>query len=219
MASTNNEPNATSDTLPPPPPYISIQDEDENSSYADTLPPPESIQRRPSAPPEYDPSTAPPDVDLLDTKKPGVPADVGGTSSGLGGLTTDGVRRPGVKHYIASTDTLQGIALMYGVEISAIRQANSLFTDDVFARSWLWIPDVPESRRPSPDPDDENKRLVKRFQLISKCKDVEEAWSYMRQQDFNLDAALEQYWSDVAWESKNPLVSEGAGVVAGGGKS
>ena len=54
----------------------------------------------------------------------------------------------------------------------------------------------------------ENKRLVKRFQLISKCKDTEEAWSYMRQQDFNLDAALEQYWSDVAWESKNPLVSE-----------
>ncbi|KAJ3048541.1 hypothetical protein HK097_010446 [Rhizophlyctis rosea] len=204
------------------PPYISLTDDTDTyittpPEDTSTLSIPDPIQRRPSAPPQYDPSTAPADLSS-DTKKPLETG--GGGSSSSDGLTVDGHKRPGVKHFVAATDTLAGIALMYNVEVSAIRQANALFTDDVFARSWLWIPDVPESRRPSPSPDEENKRLVKRFQLISKCKDTEEAWSYMRQQDFNLDAALEQYWSDVAWESKNPLVSEtghGAGGLGTGG--
>ncbi|TPX54569.1 hypothetical protein PhCBS80983_g05883 [Powellomyces hirtus] len=108
-----------------------------------------------------------------------------------------------VTHYVTVTDTLPGLSLKYDVPLDAIRRANSLFFDDIFARSMLLIPFAPKSLSPTADPGDEEKRLVKRFQIVSKCTDSDEAWSYMRQNEFHIEAALEQYWADIKWEKEN----------------
>ncbi|KAG5459560.1 MAG: hypothetical protein BJ554DRAFT_25 [Olpidium bornovanus] len=120
----------------------------------------------------------------------------------------DGRRRrgTGVRHYVTRTDTLVGISLKYGV--SAIRRVNALFADDVCARQFLFIPDVDFSHQPVPsDPDAEKKAAVKRFQIISKCTDPYEAKAYVEGADFDINAALQQYWSDARWEKENPPLS------------
>ncbi|XP_077867486.1 lysM and putative peptidoglycan-binding domain-containing protein 2-like [Saccoglossus kowalevskii] len=46
-----------------------------------------------------------------------------------------------IKHSVSETDTLQGIALKYGVTIEQIKRANKLFTtDSIFLRKVLNIP-------------------------------------------------------------------------------
>lgn len=46
-----------------------------------------------------------------------------------------------IKHFVSSTDTLQGIALKYGVSMEQIRRANRLYaSDSLFLREHLLIP-------------------------------------------------------------------------------
>lgn len=46
-----------------------------------------------------------------------------------------------IKHVVAQTDTLQGLALKYSVTTEQIRNANRLFTNDsLFLRKYLYIP-------------------------------------------------------------------------------
>ncbi|KAJ3152457.1 hypothetical protein HDU86_005638 [Geranomyces michiganensis] len=105
------------------------------------------------------------------------------------------------------TDFLPFLPSTSYTQISAIRRANSLFSDTTLpARSKLFIPlstTAAQSLSPHPSAQDEHKRLVKRFQLVAKCVDADEAWSYMRQNEFVLEAALEQWWGDVKWEKEN----------------
>ncbi|KAI8591227.1 hypothetical protein BDZ88DRAFT_58524 [Geranomyces variabilis] len=119
-----------------------------------------------------------------------------------------------VTHYVLETDTLPGLSLKYNVPIDAIRRANSLFSDTTLpARSKLFIPSPSSSSSslsPTPPATDERKRLVKRFQLVAKCIDADEAWSYMRQNEFMLEQALEQWWADVKWERENGAAAAAA---------
>ncbi|XP_068967715.1 lysM and putative peptidoglycan-binding domain-containing protein 1-like [Bombus flavifrons] len=51
-----------------------------------------------------------------------------------------------LKHTVSTTDTLQGIALKYGVTTEQIRRANRLWaSDSLFLREHLFIPVNPES--------------------------------------------------------------------------
>ncbi|KAI8424902.1 hypothetical protein MSG28_006822 [Choristoneura fumiferana] len=51
-----------------------------------------------------------------------------------------------IKHVMAKGDTLQGIALKYGVTTEKIRRANRLFaTDSLFLREYLLIPVTKDS--------------------------------------------------------------------------
>ncbi|XP_060805367.1 lysM and putative peptidoglycan-binding domain-containing protein 2 [Amyelois transitella] len=51
-----------------------------------------------------------------------------------------------IKHVMAKGDTLQGIALKYGVTMEKIRRANRLFaTDSLFLREYLLIPVTKDS--------------------------------------------------------------------------
>lgn len=64
------------------------------------------------------------------------------------GSTGSQQRRPEhlIKHVVCRTDTLQGLALKYGVTTEQIRRANRLFANDsLFLREYLMIP--------VPDPD------------------------------------------------------------------
>ncbi|XP_063301765.1 lysM and putative peptidoglycan-binding domain-containing protein 2 [Pelobates fuscus] len=50
-----------------------------------------------------------------------------------------------IEHRLSPTDTLQGIALKYGVTMEQIKRANKLFsTDCIFLRKSLSIPVIPE---------------------------------------------------------------------------
>ncbi|KAJ3090049.1 hypothetical protein HK102_004820 [Quaeritorhiza haematococci] len=115
------------------------------------------------------------------------------------------LKKGGVRHYLSIDDTVSGLALKYGVNASTIRRANNIYSDDsLCARSWVFIPEAAKSFRPERGPEDETKALVKRFQLMSKCTDLWEAWSYMRQNDFDIDKAIVQYVEDVEWEKTHP---------------
>ncbi|KAK3931578.1 LysM and putative peptidoglycan-binding domain-containing protein 2 [Frankliniella fusca] len=61
--------------------------------------------------------------------------------------STSSQRRPEhlIKHVVCKTDTLQGLALRYGVTTEQIRRANRLFANDsLFIREFLMIP-VPDT--------------------------------------------------------------------------
>ncbi|KAI8807144.1 hypothetical protein BJ742DRAFT_813601 [Cladochytrium replicatum] len=119
---------------------------------------------------------------------------------------SDATPSAGFWHTVTTKDTLVGISLRYGVPLDDLRRANRIFssTDDIIARARLFIPGSNRTPPPSEeDPELRNKTLVKRFQIVSKCVDVDEAWAYMRASDFDLNAALETYWADVNWEKQN----------------
>lgn len=114
----------------------------------------------------------------------------------------------GVLHWVTSSDTLPGLALRYSVSVASIRTANNLFSGSgIFERGYLLIP-VTNYTGPAiseRSEQDERKALVKRFQLSSKCVHPDEALAYMVKCDYDLDAALENYWSDARWERENPF--------------
>lgn len=63
------------------------------------------------------------------------------------GSTSNHQKRPEqlIKHVVCKTDTLQGLALRYGVTTEQIRRANRLFANDsLFLREYLMIP-VPDT--------------------------------------------------------------------------
>ncbi|KAI9104069.1 hypothetical protein DFS34DRAFT_606852 [Phlyctochytrium arcticum] len=173
-----------------PPPYTLLPS-DHQPSFA----PQGSNESTDSLLPEYDHSSSGTGVSFPTDVKQGFAG-----KSGDGPLGEDGLPLPGVRHYITSSDTLVGLSFKYGADIQNIRRANKLFTDDVIARQYLFIPYATVSHQPRPSLDDIHKTLVKRFQIITKCVDTAEAWSYLRQNEFGLEAALEQYWEDLKWE-------------------
>ncbi|KAI8898314.1 hypothetical protein BC833DRAFT_590373 [Globomyces pollinis-pini] len=107
-----------------------------------------------------------------------------------------------IVHYITNTDTLVGISLRYNITIQKLRQVNRLFTDEVCNRESLIIPGIHYQHQIPMNPDDELKKLIKRFQIQTKCVDYFEAKSYMMQNDYDLDMAVVQYCDDLEWESK-----------------
>ncbi|CAI2179658.1 14562_t:CDS:2, partial [Funneliformis geosporum] len=94
----------------------------------------------------------------------------------------------GTIHHVKKNDTLVGLAFRYGVEIADIRKANRLFDDKIIARSTLIIPNYDgPSLSEKLSEEEENKILVKRFQIQSKCIDPIEAKFYMEQSNYNIE--------------------------------
>jgi hypothetical protein len=83
---------------------------------------------------------------------------------------------------------------------------NKLYSDSIFEKGYILIP-VTNWAGPMVKKDDveDRKMLVKRFSLICKVVDVDEAWSYMRRCDFDLDHAVKEYMGDIEWEEQNPF--------------
>ncbi|XP_056134975.1 lysM and putative peptidoglycan-binding domain-containing protein 2 [Lampris incognitus] len=85
-----------------------------------------------------------------------------------------------IEHRVTDSDTLQGIALKYGVTMEQIKRANKLFSNDcIFLRNSLNIPVVSEKRSifnglslESPDGDGEASSQVPDFPCVT--QDIEE---------------------------------------------
>jgi len=86
-------------------------------------------------------------------------------------------------HLITSNDTLEGIAVKYGVQVGELKRVNKLWAKgDMFARKSLIIPCAQ-------DPSDD---IVWRFSQAAKCQDSE-ARSYLQRSNFHFSAALRLY--------------------------
>lgn len=78
------------------------------------------------------------------------------------GSTSSHVKRNDtlIKHFVTATDTLQGIALKYGVTTEQIRRANRLWaTDSLFLREHLMVP-VPADSPFSPTEQPNNAAVL-----------------------------------------------------------
>src|SRR5271156_194334 len=113
---------------------------------------------------------------------------------------------PGCIHYLRHNDTLIGLSLMYKIPLQDIRRANNLFGNDnlMHARHYVFIPGYhgPSLSREPEEPEEVEIRKIalKRFQLISKCVDYKMATIYMENSGWNIEAAVEKYNDDIAWE-------------------
>ncbi|KAK9767941.1 hypothetical protein K7432_001804 [Basidiobolus ranarum] len=110
-----------------------------------------------------------------------------------------------VVHYVKPKDTLFGIALKYGVEITDLKKVNRMFDNNVIARRYLLIPGYFGPTESEPTPDEELKAAVKRFQLLSKCVDPNEAKYYMATNNYIMENALQAYQIDLQWEKDHPF--------------
>ncbi|XP_049585429.1 lysM and putative peptidoglycan-binding domain-containing protein 1 [Syngnathus scovelli] len=98
------------------------------------------------------------------------PADAGGNGLLRGGRSSKSygslvrsnaspVRRRPIEHYIQPGETLQGLALKYGVTTEQIKRVNRLYTNDsIFQRKSLSIP-VPSHSEAHQEEDDQGERL------------------------------------------------------------
>lgn len=119
-------------------------------------------------------------------------------------------------------DTVTSLSLRYGVPAPVLRRANRLHSDHLLAgRRAIVIPGthyaggVSLSPRPvGGEGDEARKGRIRRWMVATKVADYDVALLYMEQAGDDLDAALEAYFADEAWERENPL--EGS---AGGGSS
>ena len=104
-----------------------------------------------------------------------------------------------------------GLSLLYKIPLQDIRRANNLFGNDnlIHARHYVFIPGYngPSlSREPEESEEVEVRKIaLKRFQLISKCVDYKMATIYMENSGWNIEAAVQKYKDDIAWEKAHPL--------------
>jgi hypothetical protein len=116
-----------------------------------------------------------------------------------------------VLHFLHPTDdTLQSISLAYGIPLPILRAHNNLYSDSLLAaRKWILIPKShysgPSLSTP-PDPEEEErKNKLRRWMVATKCADYDVAKLYLKGTGYNLEAAVEAFWADEAWEKENPM--------------
>lgn len=126
-----------------------------------------------------------------------------------------------VVHFVNHTsETLPSIALRYRVPVQALRRANHLYADHLLAaRRTLVIPGdyykvgVSLSPRPVEGEEEElRKAKVRRWMVACKAAEYDVALIYLKQNDYNLDRAVEAYKADEAWEKTHPLPSGSRGA-------
>ncbi|KAF2843765.1 hypothetical protein M501DRAFT_985858 [Patellaria atrata CBS 101060] len=170
-------------------------------------------------PPPYSPSTSPCHNHIHMNKKTDnddPPAYTASTSSYM--LS----EKPGISdgpaenvlHFVnPSLDSISSLALRYGVPNEALRRKNGLFADHLLAaRRTILIPGeyykggVSLSPRPVEGEEEElRKAKVRRWMVACKVSEYDVALLYLKQHNYDLEAAIEAYKEDERWEKEHPL--------------
>lgn len=112
-----------------------------------------------------------------------------------------------VEHQVTSRDTLQGLALRYGVNTSEIKLANDLATDNL---SVVKVLRIPKGKRILPAPQqiqvDPNVARLREFRVKNKLSE-HEARYYMESAEYDLGRAQREFERDGNF-AKNNAASE-----------
>ncbi|MCJ1413173.1 hypothetical protein MMC19_007277 [Ptychographa xylographoides] len=133
--------------------------------------------------------------------------------------STSSTPAPDVLHFLSPEDTLQSLSLAYNTPIPALRSTNNLFADHlVAARRTILIPGqyykggVSLSPRPPGGEEEEARRgKIRKWMVSCKVADFsvksryDIALLYLRQSEYDLDAAVTAYKEDEKWEREHPM--------------
>ncbi|KAH7328515.1 hypothetical protein B0I35DRAFT_403869 [Stachybotrys elegans] len=114
-------------------------------------------------------------------------------------------------------DTIASLALRYNVPVSALRRTNKITSDHLLlGRRTVLIPGefykggVSLSPRPIEGEEEElRKNKIRRFMTSCKVADYDVAQLYLEQTSYDLDAAVDAYLADEAWEREQSSSNEG----------
>ncbi|PBP24359.1 thiamine biosynthetic bifunctional enzyme [Diplocarpon rosae] len=119
-----------------------------------------------------------------------------------------------VLHFLDhENDSFTSLSFRYGIPIPALRKANNITSDHLLlARRTILIPGefykggVSLSPRPIEGEEEERRKgLVRRWMVACKVSEYDVALTYLKQVDYDLDAAVEAYKEDERWEKEHPL--------------
>jgi hypothetical protein len=103
-----------------------------------------------------------------------------------------------IKHAVARTDTLAGLALKYSTSVEAIKRANNMFSDSMSHLDFVMIP-LKAGAKPPPKQNEFKYDATVRFIRATGCPQ-DEAKFYLEGHDYDVDKALAEYKADVRWE-------------------
>ncbi|KAK4114039.1 hypothetical protein N656DRAFT_677903, partial [Canariomyces notabilis] len=131
--------------------------------------------------------------------------------------TIQDVREEVIIHHLRHThpqDTLQSLALQYGIPPAVLRASNNLplGADHLLAaRHTLLIPARhcrnPTNRSPFPPEDSESlarKTAIRRWMVACKEANYDMALVYLDEAGYDLDEAVGRYMADTEWEARHP---------------
>jgi hypothetical protein len=119
-----------------------------------------------------------------------------------------------VVHKLASSDTLEGLALRFNSSISELQRINQLFDrGSLQFRTFIYVPRMPGSVPSSLPPMESFGQKDKKLQALASLKNrvnnaagpaapkmmTEEATVYLEDTDYDVEAAFNNYLDDMAW--------------------
>jgi len=119
-----------------------------------------------------------------------------------------------VLHFVDhANDSVNTLAIRYGVPQDALRRKNNIFQDHLLAgRRTILIPGeyykggVSLSPRPIEGEEEElRKSKIRKWMVACKVHEYDVAELYLKQADYDLEAAIAAYKEDEEWAEKNPM--------------
>ncbi|KAH6681809.1 hypothetical protein B0J14DRAFT_223347 [Halenospora varia] len=119
-----------------------------------------------------------------------------------------------VLHFLDhTTDNLTSLSFRYSVPISALRKVNNIHSDHLLlARRSILIPGeyykggVSLNPRPVEGEEEERRKaIVRRWMVRCKVSEYDVALLYLKQVDYDLEAAVEAFKDDERWEKEHPM--------------
>lgn len=128
-----------------------------------------------------------------------------------------------VKHKVLPGDDLTDLAVRYGSSVASIKAANRRIVFEVLDNVWGEVIDIPATRVPVDAPVDpaasalaakRNQEFFARRSFLTeaggRCTEAEASF-YLEENDWEVQAALEQWRDDVAWDAEQQRLGKAAG--------
>ncbi|KXL45353.1 hypothetical protein M433DRAFT_154520 [Acidomyces richmondensis BFW] len=118
-----------------------------------------------------------------------------------------------VLHFVTPNDSMHGLSLAYGVPIDVLRKTNNIFSDHLLqGRQTILIPGefckggVSLSPRPvEGEAEEAMKNKIRRWMMSCKVAEYDVAVFYLKQAEWELEAAINAFHDDEQWEKEHPM--------------
>lgn len=124
-----------------------------------------------------------------------------------------------VLHCLQRNDTILSLPLLYKLPTHVVRNHSHLFLDHLLhARRTIKItgppcngPSLSDVPTEEEQEQDAEKSKIKRFQLKTKCGDIDSAEVYLKDSGWNEDLAEKNWLADERWARENPMMERSTG--------